>query len=459
MELRWHHWAVALTLAVLVHGIILARVGWTRTVSPSAARLDQMMVAIEAGHRGDEIADFAAPPAVVGAVTPPESPSRPPAPASVDVATPRSQDAEPAQPVPGVAPNALAAPVAARPQDTELRPAPAASIAPDSGVPLAAARPELAPAGSVTLGPEPAAQTAEPVTALPDVVAIAPGPEAGVKASVALPETTLSADLAPERSPEAGRVDVATLVPSAVVRSEQAQSMAGVAQRAEVEVPGPGESAAPAVVGATIMAETVDLELTPIMAVAEVGAVDTTPTEGPVAEAITPAQSAAPVAEVQAAEYAAPESRAAPPESQAGPIPEVATVAPRDSVTARPAVPRLKPTDAEIRQVVADYAAVLKSWVGRHMSYPVHARLNGIEGTAVVRLVMSRDGHVLSYQLERTSGHLELDQEAIHTIRRASPFPPLPPEMDQIELKLRLPLVFSVKNFEARRTVPPIYLK
>ncbi|MDH3640397.1 MAG: energy transducer TonB, partial [Gammaproteobacteria bacterium] len=254
-----------------------------------------------------------------------------------------------------------------------------------------------------------------PEASLPPEVMSEPGPEVANTAALGLGEAT----------------DAAALLPSTVLISEQSEAAARTEERVDVDLAAPPETPQATDFATAVTAEAVDLELAPI----------------------------APIPEAPPSEPGAVGAIGTPLESGPQPIPELAAVAPRDTVTARAVTPRLRQRDVDIRGVVADYAALLKAWVGRHMSYPVHARLNGVEGTAVVRLVMSRDGRVLSYQLERTSGHVELDQEAIRTIKRASPFPPLPPEMTQIELKLRLPLVFSVKNYEARRTVPPIYLE
>ncbi len=402
MELRWHHWAVALTIAAVVHVVVLARVHWDRTPDPALPWEAKLVVAVGAGPATDEVAEFAGPSAVTGALAPPAAPERHPARAAPEIETP----VEEAVALREVVADTTTQAVAAAPVATRGAPPPAAVPSPEPAVrePLAAA----------TVG----AERPPPGTEVP----AAPGDPVG-----ALPLADVPAAALPPSAVEtlddllAAHTDTTGPVPSPPLLAAQPDVTVPLAAN---NVTPPVEPSAPE---ATADA-TVDLELTPI----------------------------APGAEISSATAEDQTAIASSPVDTATPVPELASVAPRDTVTARTV---RSESEVDLQGVIADYAALLKVWVGRHMHYPVRARLNGIEGTAVMRLVMSRDGRILSYQLERTSGHVELDREAIRTIKRASPFPPLPPEMKQVELKLRLPLVFSVKNYEARRTVPPIYLE
>lgn len=92
-----------------------------------------------------------------------------------------------------------------------------------------------------------------------------------------------------------------------------------------------------------------------------------------------------------------------------------------------------------------DYLALVQAWLERHKEYPRRAQLRRIEGTAVLRFVMDRDGKVLSFRLERGSGHAVLDEAVREMVERASPFPPLPAEIHQANLELVVPVSFYLR--------------
>ena len=51
--------------------------------------------------------------------------------------------------------------------------------------------------------------------------------------------------------------------------------------------------------------------------------------------------------------------------------------------------------------------------------YPDHARQQGIEGTVVLRLIVSEEGLPGNIMVGRSSGHAALDQAAIAHVRKA----------------------------------------
>lgn len=67
--------------------------------------------------------------------------------------------------------------------------------------------------------------------------------------------------------------------------------------------------------------------------------------------------------------------------------------------------------------------------VKRQQRYPNVARPLHLKGTVDTQFAMSRDGTVLGVWVRTSSGQALLDNEAIETIRRAQPLPPIPPEL------------------------------
>ena len=92
-----------------------------------------------------------------------------------------------------------------------------------------------------------------------------------------------------------------------------------------------------------------------------------------------------------------------------------------------------------------DYMTVLQEWLERHKEYPRRARMRRQQGTAVLYFVMDREGRVLEYRLERSSGHRLLDREVMDMIQRAQPLPKMPDEMEQVRLELVVPIQFFLR--------------
>jgi protein TonB len=67
----------------------------------------------------------------------------------------------------------------------------------------------------------------------------------------------------------------------------------------------------------------------------------------------------------------------------------------------------------------------------------------GQSGTAIVAFVLDRSGKLISNEIKQSSGIKALDTEAVAMVERAQPFPTPPPEIDDDNLKLTLPLVFN----------------
>jgi len=71
--------------------------------------------------------------------------------------------------------------------------------------------------------------------------------------------------------------------------------------------------------------------------------------------------------------------------------------------------------------------------------YPPMARSQGIEGVCGLSFEIEPDGHVERIQLTQSSGHSILDNEAVATVKRASPFPFYPGA-------IRFSLKFNLKD-------------
>ncbi|WP_421708783.1 TonB family protein [Algihabitans sp.] len=93
----------------------------------------------------------------------------------------------------------------------------------------------------------------------------------------------------------------------------------------------------------------------------------------------------------------------------------------------------------------ADFMAQLQAWLEKHKEYPRRAQLRRQEGVALLYFVMDRDGQVIEYRLQESSGYDLLDREVSDMIERAQPLPKMPDDLTQARLELVVPVQFFLR--------------
>ncbi|HWK87289.1 MAG TPA: TonB family protein [Xanthobacteraceae bacterium] len=93
----------------------------------------------------------------------------------------------------------------------------------------------------------------------------------------------------------------------------------------------------------------------------------------------------------------------------------------------------------------SSYQAQVLAHLQRYKSYPAAAKNAGIRGVATVRFTLSASGAVTSASLARGSGASVLDQAAVDMVRRASPFPPIPPGLGRSQMAFSAPIRFDLR--------------
>ena len=89
------------------------------------------------------------------------------------------------------------------------------------------------------------------------------------------------------------------------------------------------------------------------------------------------------------------------------------------------------------------YLALLSRHVGKFFEYPQMACHFHQKGIVDVHFWMDRQGHVLSYDIAKSSGFPLLDAEVRTMIRQAAPLPPFPQSMRYPRLNALLSIVFT----------------
>jgi protein TonB len=90
----------------------------------------------------------------------------------------------------------------------------------------------------------------------------------------------------------------------------------------------------------------------------------------------------------------------------------------------------------------AKFQQALLRHVAHYQRYPNAARSQRLQGKVDTQFSMSRDGKLLGVWVRTSSGQTLLDREAMETIRRAQPLPPIPPELPD-RLNIHVQLVFD----------------
>ncbi|MEM1144585.1 MAG: energy transducer TonB [Pseudomonadota bacterium] len=91
------------------------------------------------------------------------------------------------------------------------------------------------------------------------------------------------------------------------------------------------------------------------------------------------------------------------------------------------------------------YASTLLAWFEKHKEYPRRAKTRRLQGTALLYVQINRQGEVLDYRLEESSGYKILDNETLRMIKRAQPLPPVPASVKGDTLELIAPVEFFLR--------------
>jgi periplasmic protein TonB len=125
---------------------------------------------------------------------------------------------------------------------------------------------------------------------------------------------------------------------------------------------------------------------------------------------------------------------------------QLVAVAPTVALETPPAQITLAPSSSQARVaasgVASEFQKVLFAHIERYRQYPDAARQQHLKGIVQVQFAMSRNGTVLGVWVKTSSGEASLDREAMDTVRRAQPLPPIPAALPD-PLNILLPVEFG----------------
>lgn len=90
------------------------------------------------------------------------------------------------------------------------------------------------------------------------------------------------------------------------------------------------------------------------------------------------------------------------------------------------------------------YMARLKEKIESVWKYPPEAAAKGIYGDLRIKFTIKKNGMLGAVELERTSGHKELDEAAMKALKDAEPYWPLPEEWDKDAMTVPGQFIYTI---------------
>jgi protein TonB len=190
---------------------------------------------------------------------------------------------------------------------------------------------------------------------------------------------------------------------------------------------------------------------------ASVKAVEATPAEAAAAtppEEVQPVEDAKVIASTEGLKQDVPfepkpeEIKPVPPQPVVQPRPEQVQPLPRQRVATLQQETTVEQHQSSGKALLGGDTTTRSAYLGTLRSRLERAKINprsGISGTAVVDFVVDANGRVISREVRVSSGHKVLDDAALASIDKASPFPPMPKTLNQAKIEVSVPFKFSVR--------------
>ncbi|MGH8281472.1 MAG: energy transducer TonB [Gammaproteobacteria bacterium] len=104
-----------------------------------------------------------------------------------------------------------------------------------------------------------------------------------------------------------------------------------------------------------------------------------------------------------------------------------------------------QPAQTQTTPQEAAYAQIVSAILEANKRYPREALMAGDEGTVVISFVLNRDGTVLAFSIEQSSGQPIFDQAVKRLIHRVH-FPPFPRKDHSLRKTFKVPIQFKLSQ-------------
>jgi len=100
--------------------------------------------------------------------------------------------------------------------------------------------------------------------------------------------------------------------------------------------------------------------------------------------------------------------------------------------------------EASLGDILNGFAERVRRKIESKKRYPLAAQRAVVEGSVGVKMTILKDGCLEQVDIAESSGHEILDRAALRSVRRASPFPPIPEDAKRDKVQMSIYLVFEI---------------
>jgi len=101
---------------------------------------------------------------------------------------------------------------------------------------------------------------------------------------------------------------------------------------------------------------------------------------------------------------------------------------------------------AAAADTLESYASKLKNHTAQHVKYPKRALDRGWEGEVHLRITIDAKGQVQDIQVVEESRYSNLNREALRSVERANPYPPIPAALGLETYEFTMPINFRLSG-------------
>ena len=104
------------------------------------------------------------------------------------------------------------------------------------------------------------------------------------------------------------------------------------------------------------------------------------------------------------------------------------------------------PSQQDIDSARNQYGNMLSNQLAKYKNYPRIAVTRGYEGDATLEFKLDANGNLISCTIVKSSGYPSLDNEALESVKKASPFPLPPDSLRGRSFTILVPVSFRLDN-------------
>ncbi|MDD5731134.1 MAG: TonB family protein [Candidatus Omnitrophica bacterium] len=110
-----------------------------------------------------------------------------------------------------------------------------------------------------------------------------------------------------------------------------------------------------------------------------------------------------------------------------------------------PAKTKAIPSAEAASQAMSEYMRKITTRIQDNFVYPWAAKQDQMQGTVILGLRLDSTGALLEIEVKQSSGYNIFDENAVNMVRKLSPYPPFPAELNKKELRIDIPIVYKLE--------------